>query len=235
MLVVDEGQRRKLFHSGLNNADDVVKSDSNLIFNRLKTLNTVHRILLTGTPLNNNLRELFNLLNFLDPVNFKYVCLFSLIPTTFPSHAPILSSHTILPYYSPILSSHNILQYYPAISSHALYPCYPPTFPSHAILPHSLPVPPHCFQYLRFRNLADLEERFSDLNETLLGELHDMIQPYILRRIKADVLRLPPKVSYLNMIGSQADRLDRNYRPDLTYTDPETRLQGYFGKECRSH
>jgi SNF2 family DNA or RNA helicase len=75
MLVVDEGQRRKLFHSSLNKADDVVKSDSNLIFNRLKTLNTVHRILLTGTPLNNNLRELFNLLNFLDPVNFKYVCL----------------------------------------------------------------------------------------------------------------------------------------------------------------
>jgi SNF2 family DNA or RNA helicase len=50
-------------------------------------------------------------------------------------------------------------------------------------------------QLLTSRNLADLEERFSDLNETLLGELHDMIQPYILRRIKADVLRLPPKVS----------------------------------------
>jgi SNF2 family DNA or RNA helicase len=75
MLVVDEGQRRELSHSGLDKADDVVKSDSNLIFNRLKTLNTVHRILLTGTPLNNNLRELFNLLNFLDPVNFKYFCL----------------------------------------------------------------------------------------------------------------------------------------------------------------
>jgi SNF2 family DNA or RNA helicase len=75
MLVVDEGQRRKLSYSSLNKADNVVKSDSNLIFNRLKTLNTVHRILLTGTPLNNNLRELFNLLNFLDPINFKYVLL----------------------------------------------------------------------------------------------------------------------------------------------------------------
>lgn len=50
-----------------------MKSDTNSIFNRLKTLNTVHRILLTGTPLNNNLRELFNLLNFLDPINFQYV------------------------------------------------------------------------------------------------------------------------------------------------------------------
>jgi SNF2 family DNA or RNA helicase len=75
MLVVDEGQRRKLSDSRLKKADNIVKSDSNLIFNRLKTLNTVHRILLTGTPLNNNLRELFNLLNFLDPINFKYVLL----------------------------------------------------------------------------------------------------------------------------------------------------------------
>jgi SNF2 family DNA or RNA helicase len=169
MLVVDEGQRRKLSHSGLDKADDVVKSDSNLIFNRLKTLNTVHRILLTGTPLNNNLRELFNLLNFLDPVNFKYVCLF--LPISFTT----FSSYTFFLYYPPILSSHTIL-------------------------PRSLSVHPPCFLHLRFRNLADLEERFSDLNETLLGELHDMIQPYILRRIKADVLRLPPKVSYLIMI-----------------------------------
>lgn len=52
-------------------ANDSVKSDSNLIFNRLKALKTVHRILLTGTPLNNNLRELFNLLNFLDPASFQ--------------------------------------------------------------------------------------------------------------------------------------------------------------------
>lgn len=54
-------------------ADLQVKSDSNLIFGRLKSLNSVHRILLTGTPLNNNLRELFNLLNFLDGDTFRSV------------------------------------------------------------------------------------------------------------------------------------------------------------------
>ncbi|ORY25961.1 SNF2 family N-terminal domain-domain-containing protein [Naematelia encephala] len=86
LLCIDEGQR--------------LKSDDSLIFNRLKTLNTVHRILLTGTPLNNNIRELFNLLNRFDQ---------------------------------------------------------------------------------------------DDLNEGKLQELHDMIKPYILRRIKADVLKLPPK------------------------------------------
>jgi hypothetical protein len=28
---------------------------------------------MTGTPLNNNIRELFNLLNFLDPTEFRWV------------------------------------------------------------------------------------------------------------------------------------------------------------------
>lgn len=92
----------------------IVKNNSSLLFQRLKKLNAVHRVLLTGTPLNNNLRELFNLLNFLDEPNF--------------------------------------------------------------------------------RHLKDLEERFEDLNENLVIELHEMLQPYILRRVKADVLKLPPKV-----------------------------------------
>ncbi|WVR06458.1 hypothetical protein IAU60_003489 [Kwoniella sp. DSM 27419] len=103
VLCIDEGQR--------------LKSDSNLIFNRLKTLKTVHRILLTGTPLNNNLRELFNLLNFLDPATFS--------------------------------------------------------------------------------DLHELEARFADLNEALVQELHEIIKPYILRRIKADVLKLPPKIEII--------------------------------------
>lgn len=113
VVIVDEGQRRELWHSD-RQLTLAVKSDTNLIFNRLKQLNSVQRILLTGTPLNNNIRELFNLLNFLDEAEFKH--------------------------------------------------------------------------------LDALEERFMDLNETLLTELHDMIKPYILRRIKADVLKLPPKV-----------------------------------------
>ena len=69
-VCVDEGQRREFIHCIPSTQLIPVKSDSNLIFKRLKSLNSVHRILLTGTPLNNNLRELFNLLNFLDPDEF---------------------------------------------------------------------------------------------------------------------------------------------------------------------
>ncbi|KAH7106747.1 SNF2 family N-terminal domain-containing protein [Auriculariales sp. MPI-PUGE-AT-0066] len=55
-IVVDEAQR--------------LKSDSSLLFKRLNELKVQHRILMTGTPLNNNIRELFNLMNFLDPVEW---------------------------------------------------------------------------------------------------------------------------------------------------------------------
>lgn len=123
---MDEGQRRKakmtIFFGGGGSGICAyttleflsVKSDNSKIFNNLKTLNSVHRILLTGTPLNNNIRELFNLLNFLDQDNFK--------------------------------------------------------------------------------DLESMEQEYADLNEVKVQKLHQMIKPYILRRIKADVLNLPPKV-----------------------------------------
>ena len=51
-LVVDEGQR--------------LKSDKNLLYQALLSMKIPFRLLLTGTPLQNNKRELFNLLQFID-------------------------------------------------------------------------------------------------------------------------------------------------------------------------
>ena len=51
-LIVDEGQR--------------LKNDDNRLFGALTALKIPFKILLTGTPLQNNPRELFNLLQFLD-------------------------------------------------------------------------------------------------------------------------------------------------------------------------
>ncbi|KAH6697594.1 chromo domain-containing protein [Plectosphaerella plurivora] len=52
-LVVDEGQR--------------LKNDQNLLYAALQAMRVPFRLLLTGTPLQNNKRELFNLLQFVDP------------------------------------------------------------------------------------------------------------------------------------------------------------------------
>ena len=51
-LVVDEGQR--------------IKNDKSILYSALTALKVPFRILVTGTPLQNNARELFNLLQFLD-------------------------------------------------------------------------------------------------------------------------------------------------------------------------
>jgi len=56
-LVVDEGQR--------------LKSEDSLLYKALSNFKISHKVLLTGTPLQNNTRELFNLLQFLDPVQNK--------------------------------------------------------------------------------------------------------------------------------------------------------------------
>ncbi|KAH7881752.1 SNF2 family N-terminal domain-containing protein [Phlebopus sp. FC_14] len=99
VLIVDEGQR--------------LKSDSSLVFKKLHELNTAHRVIMTGTPLNNNIRELFNLMNFLDPDEWK--------------------------------------------------------------------------------DLANLEKEYEELSEELVRQLHSRLKPYFLRRIKSEVLQLPPK------------------------------------------
>ncbi|KAF8847695.1 hypothetical protein BDZ45DRAFT_681726 [Acephala macrosclerotiorum] len=51
-MIVDEGQR--------------LKNDGNLLYGALMALKVPFQVLLTGTPLQNNKRELFNLLQFLD-------------------------------------------------------------------------------------------------------------------------------------------------------------------------
>ncbi|RVD83908.1 uncharacterized protein DFL_005680 [Arthrobotrys flagrans] len=57
VLVVDEGQR--------------LKSDETILYKELWSFRLQHKVLLTGTPLQNNIRELFNLLQFLDPRNIN--------------------------------------------------------------------------------------------------------------------------------------------------------------------
>ncbi|KAJ4327315.1 hypothetical protein N0V84_002213 [Fusarium piperis] len=51
-LVVDEGQR--------------LKNDQNILYGALRSMKIPFRLLLTGTPLQNNKRELFNLIQFID-------------------------------------------------------------------------------------------------------------------------------------------------------------------------
>jgi len=55
-LIIDEGHR--------------LKCKTSKLFEALQTLRTSFRLLLTGTPLQNNLEELWTLLHFLQPEAF---------------------------------------------------------------------------------------------------------------------------------------------------------------------
>lgn len=46
-----------------------------------------------------------------------------------------------------------------------------------------------------WNNLDALEKEYEKLTEDLVKQLHNLLRPYFLRRIKSEVLQLPPKVS----------------------------------------
>lgn len=62
VLVVDEGHR--------------LKNSESKLFSLLNSFSFQHRVLLTGTPLQNNLGEMYNLLNFLQPTSFPSISSF---------------------------------------------------------------------------------------------------------------------------------------------------------------
>ncbi|KAK6917005.1 Zinc finger, PHD-finger [Dillenia turbinata] len=62
ILVVDEGHR--------------LKNSGSKLFSLLNTFSFQHRVLLTGTPLQNNIGEMYNLLNFLQPASFPSLSMF---------------------------------------------------------------------------------------------------------------------------------------------------------------
>ncbi|CCE82322.1 Piso0_002042 [Millerozyma farinosa CBS 7064] len=126
-LIIDEGHRLK------NNNCTLIKT--------LKKLNVSNKLLITGTPLQNNLKELWSLLNFILPDIFHDLDLFQ--------------------------------------------------------------------QWFNFDQLTDFENendmnnetnQFVHLNiqENLVKNLHTILKPFILRRLKREVIQdLPPKKEYI--------------------------------------
>jgi superfamily II DNA or RNA helicase len=133
-LIVDEGQR--------------LKNDKTLLYSALGQLKAPFRILLTGTPLQNNQRELFNLLHFLDDTY----------------------------------------------------------------------------------DAAQLEKEYEELDANKIGELHEMIRPFFLRRTKAQVLTFLPPMAQIIVPVSMTIVQKRVYRTILA-KNPEL-MKAIFSSEA---
>ncbi|CAK3742410.1 related to helicase [Lecanosticta acicola] len=135
-LIVDEGQR--------------LKNDKNLLYTALGALKAPFKVLLTGTPLQNNARELFNLLHFLDD-NY---------------------------------------------------------------------------------DAAALEKEYEDLDQEKIGQLHDMIRPFFLRRTKAQVLTFLPPMAQIIIPVSMSLVQKKLYRSILA-KNPDL-MKAIFSTESSS-
>ncbi len=49
-----------------------LKNKNSVLFQSLSQFKTKHRVLLTGTPLQNNLSELFHLMQFIEPERYPW-------------------------------------------------------------------------------------------------------------------------------------------------------------------
>lgn len=113
-LVIDEAHR--------------LKNEASMFSTTVRGFNTSHRLLLTGTPLQNNLHELWALLNFL-------------LPDIFSSSE-------------------------------------------------------------QFDEWFNLEIDDADAKKTMITQLHSILRPFMIRRLKVDVAKgLPPKTETLLMVG----------------------------------
>lgn len=133
-LIVDEGTSLKA-------------GPGTLIYKRLASLNAAHRLIMTGTPLNNNIGELFHLLNWLKP-------------------------------------------------------------------------------NAEWHDIKSLQKQYDILTPESINELQTMLRPYILRRLKKDVVSLPPRSEMLVPVSLTPlqkrvykDVLERNVQDILALTD----------------
>ncbi|GMM36473.1 hypothetical protein DASC09_037980 [Saccharomycopsis crataegensis] len=147
-LIVDEGHRLKNVNSKL--------------IRELKKLDTNNRLLLTGTPLQNNLDELWSLLNFILPDIFSNIELF-----------------------------------------------------------HSW------FDFSNLDGDNNSEAINAEIQKSLIDNLHTILQPFLLRRLKKLVVKsLPPKREYI-VYNSLTDRQTKLYQAALTKN-----LKSYLVESC---
>lgn len=70
-----------------------------------------------------------------------------------------------------------------------------------------------------WRDLEALSKQYEELTDDLVKELHVRLKPYFLRRIKSEVLQLPPKV-LISILSCETVGLRACRRTRLSFLSP---------------
>jgi hypothetical protein len=82
-----------------------------------------------------------------------------------------------------------------------------------------------------WNDLEALERQYQELDEELIKDLHNKLRPYFLRRIKSEVLELPPKVVdlHVSLLDFSNDcKPERSYSPRFNGTTSTRSLSIYL-------
>jgi SWI/SNF-related matrix-associated actin-dependent regulator of chromatin subfamily A member 5 len=172
-LIIDEAHR--------------LKNEASQFSTTVRMLNTKHRLLLTGTPLQNNLHELWALLNFL-------------LPDIFASAEQVRLGVPVCFWVCMRWGCLVPDGFFPTQSrgdSATPFGCFRKIF---IIPPDRVCV--STFSAPQFDDWFNLDVDDNEAKQRMISQLHKLLRPFMLRRLKADVEKsLPPKSETILFTG----------------------------------
>ena len=64
----------------------------------------------------------------------------------------------------------------------------------------------------QWKDLEQLSKQYEELTDELVKDLHNRLKPYFLRRIKSEVLQLPPKVCLVSLSATSSLLIQKTER-----------------------
>lgn len=158
-----------------------IKNDKSLVFNKLNGIISQNRLLLTGTPLQNNISELWSLLSFILPDMFNEQRDFSYWLTTFGSETQPTYDWNCINHLNHSINS-SMVECETTVDECIIKKCY-----------------------MKSRILNDVDEislspgcellLSDEQKDIVVSQLHGILKPFILRRLKSEVaLDVPPRL-----------------------------------------
>ena len=199
-----------------------LKNDDSLLYKSLQSFDTNHRLLITGTPLQNSLKELWALLHFLMPKKYAHILLFFMVYMDLSLCVTpwMCLNRSLWSWSTGLASSHHYessWHHHSSLISVALSAhvdenplCMASVLPELRFVSRCVSSRwsvigkkdklklTHIWRCCRYERWEEFERKHMSADKTGFQNLHAELQPFLLRRVKKDVEKsLPAKVEQI--------------------------------------